>query len=307
MSLNTYSVLADTHSDDPKQLAKLAEKRQSQQATQDKGKKQEAKTPSQKKNLGEIEEYASKQQRGGKQTRGTRAPFPRRGGKPMDRSVSRNTRGRGVKRQGGGSYNWGDNANAAKEYDAFQVDTNKAGEENTTEEQAEGAAAASEKEGKEEAPKTNELSFEEFQKSQLEGKKKFETLKPSGRKTGEVQYDSAVKVKGVVVKKEESLLKVGKEQKEGEKPKEAEKPKSEKKKPETMHITDFLADVPEPQRNNYERRDNTERRGRGGRGGRGSRGGRGGRGGDRGGRGRRRGPNPPNFQDENLFPSLGVK
>lgn len=302
-SKNLFSVLADSNSEDPKALsAKLEKPAPAQPKPQSK--------PSTQQNAPAFES-TGKEQRPPRSS-GGRGRYPRRGGKPQDRHVSRNLRGRGIKKQGAGGYNWG-----APGTEAEQPEGEQQQQQQKTEVKAEGTEATGEQQ-QQTAPEQpaepvdNTQSYEEFLKQQEEKKKKLaaELAKPKARTAGEgINVDQKVMKKGKELKEEQEnylLLNLKKEEKKEEKKTEA---KAAAKKPEakTVPITEFLegVEVPPRQREFSERRGRGRGRGRGGRGGRGApRGGRGGRGGSRGGAAKR-----PDFNldDSNVFPTFGAK
>jgi len=303
-SKNLFSLLADSNSEDPKALQAKLEQKQTAAPAQQKQTKPQSK-PSTPQSAPALESTGKEQ----RAPRSTRGKFPRRGGKPQDRHVSRNMRGRGVKRQGAGGYNWGtagSEIQATEEGQAEkpeQTPVTPTGEEQPQQTQQEGAPAQPAE------PVDNTVSYEEFLKQQDEKKKKLavESLKPKERKAGEgIAVDQKVQKKGEKLNTEgENYLEIKKK----EEKKEEKKPEASKaaavKKPEakTIHITEFLegVEVPPRQREFSERRGRGRGRGRGGRGGRG-------RGAPRGGRGgsfQKR----PDFDLENsqVFPTLGTK
>lgn len=314
-SKNLFSVLADTQSEDPKALsAKLEKTQTSAPAPQQQQQKPQQKpvTKAAQQNA-EAFESTGKEQRAPRSS-GGRGKYPRRGGKPQDRHVSRNMRGRGIKKQGAGGYNWGA---PGSESTGTEEGQQQQQQEKTTEQAQTPVTPTGEEQPAQPAePVDNTQSYEEFLKQQEERKKKLavEGLKPSARKAGEgISVDQKIMKKGEKLEDNNNMyLQITKkeEKKEATTTKKEEKKTAEKKPAEkTVHITEFLEGVEVPPR---QREFSGERRGRGrGRG----RGGRGGRGGQRGGRGASRGAPRGTFQkkpdfdlaDTSAFPTLGPK
>jgi len=293
-SKNLFSVLADSNSEDPKALsAKLEKTQTSAPAPQPQQQQKQQQKPASK----SVQQSAPAFESTGKEQRAPRSSgrgkYPRRGGKPQDRHVSRNMRGRGIPKQGAGGYNWGapgSEVAATEEGQQQQQQQTEQAQTPVTPTGEEQPAAPAE-------PVDNTQSYEEFLKQQEERKKKLavEGLKPSARKAGEgISVDQKIMKKGEKLQDNQGtyLQLEKKEEKKPEATKKEEKKTAEKKPAEkTVHITEFLEGVEVPPR---QREFSGERRG--------------GRGGARGGA-RGTFQKKPDFDlaDTSAFPTLGPK
>lgn len=274
----SFALLADSGSEDLKELLKKANAKETkapeavaapaqQQKPKSAGKKED-RPASQKKPRSDDSGDAiegGRPQRGGRGGRGRgqkhHGYVPPKRGFEHDRSVSRTGRGKEVQKGGQGKFNWG------KEGEEAQVAADQTNAETPKEEtQAAEAPAAAEKKVEEE--KDDSVTYEEFKKQQAEKKKAIEALvsKAKSRESAQIKYDTSIAkyVEKPVEKKAEDAQAAEKPA-----PKKAEEKSSG---PVTLTLQELLKDQPIKYR-----RDNREFRGRGGRGGRG----RGGRGGNR--------------------------